>query len=143
MKKQNPKKVLSRALIIMLSAITFSCQDTTLEESENSAVAKEQQNFKKMSISASSNLARRWAPIHYKDVDATGTYAEGGKSDYLTAINYDNDWNAENNWNNLPAYANSLAAHCYYSVVESNTHWFILMLFSLHAIGQIIRFYTI
>jgi len=130
MKKQNRKKVVCKALVIMLSAIIFSCQETTMEEAETTAaVAKEQQNFKKMTSSASSDLARRWAPIHYRDVDATGTYAEGGKSDYVTAINYDNDWNGENNWNNLPAFANSLAAHCYYSVVESNTHWFITYAF--------------
>lgn len=129
MKKQNRKKVLSKVFIIVLAAVTFSCQDTTLEEVQETSVAKKEQNTSKMSVSATSDLARRWAPIHYKDVDATGTYAEGGKSDYLTAINYDNDWNAENNWNNLPAYANSLAAHCYYSIVESKTHWFITYAF--------------
>lgn len=79
--------------------------------------------------SGSSALAKRWAPVHYMDVDATGTYSEGGKSDYITAIDYDGDWNAENNWENLPAYGNALYAHCYYSVVETTTHWFIIYAF--------------
>nr|WP_315221778.1 hypothetical protein [uncultured Flavobacterium sp.] len=134
MKKKNRKEVISKVFgkvfVMMALAMTFSCQDTTLEEEKTTTtVVEKKQNFNKISASASSDLARRWAPIHYKDVDATGTYSEGGKSDYLTAINYDNDWNAENNWNNLPAFANSLSAHCYYSVVESKTHWFITYAF--------------
>lgn len=74
-----------------------------------------------------SQLAYRWAPVHYQDVDQTGTYALGGKSDYITATNFDNDWVATNNWNNI---ASSPAnAVVYYSVVETSTHWFITYAF--------------
>jgi hypothetical protein len=48
MKKQNPKKVLSKVLIMMLTAITFSFQDTTMEEVETAAAtAKENKISKK------------------------------------------------------------------------------------------------
>lgn len=36
-------------------------------------------------------LALRWAPIHYQDVDATGSHALGGKSDYTTKVDFDGD----------------------------------------------------
>ena len=73
MKKKNPKKVLSKVLMMLLSVITFSCQDTTLEEVADPAAVinkKETNKVSKMSASVSSDLARRWAPIHYRDVDA-------------------------------------------------------------------------
>ena len=43
-------------------------------------------------------LALRWAPIHYQDVDATGSHALGGRSDYITKVDYDGDLNGRNNW---------------------------------------------
>lgn len=69
------------------------------------------------------DLALRWAPVHYQDTDVTGTYSLSGKSDYIAAVNFDNDWNATNNWNNAGSYAAN--AHAYYSVAETSTHWFI------------------
>jgi hypothetical protein len=73
------------------------------------------------------SLALRWAPVHYQDTDVTGDHGLKGKADYLTAINYDGDWSGTNNWNNLPNYA--AAAHGYYSVVETSTHWFVTYAF--------------
>ena len=73
------------------------------------------------------SLALRWAPVHYQDTDVTGDHGLKGKADYLTAINYDGDWSGTNKWNNLPNYA--AAAHGYYSVVETSTHWFVTYAF--------------
>ncbi len=72
-------------------------------------------------------LARRWAPIHYQDVDTDGCDSERGTSDYITAIDFDGEWNTLNNWENMPDHR--LAAHCYYSVVSSATHWFLVYAF--------------
>ena len=71
-------------------------------------------------------LAYRWAPIHYQDVDTTGPNSMGGKADYITRINYDgdDDWVSTNNWENLGS--GDLSAHAYYSVAETSTHWFIV-----------------
>lgn len=74
-------------------------------------------------------LALRWAPIHYQDVDATGSHALGGKSDYVTKVDFDGDLNGRNNWDRTGAAGVSLAAHAYYSVAETDTHWFITYLF--------------
>ncbi|MFI6760826.1 hypothetical protein ACIBF5_17000 [Micromonospora sp. NPDC050417] len=74
-------------------------------------------------------LALRWAPIHYQDVDATGSHALGGRSDYITRVDFDGDLNGRNNWDRTGAAGVSLAAAGYYSVVETSTHWYITYLF--------------
>jgi hypothetical protein len=70
-------------------------------------------------------LALRWAPIHYQDVDATGSHALSGRSDYLSRVDYDGDLVGRNNWDNA---ARSGAAAVYYDVVETSTHWYITYL---------------
>lgn len=74
-------------------------------------------------------LALRWAPIHYQDVDQTGSHALGGKSDYITRYDFDGDLNGKNNWDNAGNAAFPLNAHGYYSVAETSSHWFIVYLF--------------
>ncbi|MFC7440768.1 hypothetical protein [Laceyella putida] len=66
------------------------------------------------------DLAYRWAPVHYQDTDSTDADA-----DYLTSVNYDGDWNAKNNWENQDDDVGRLRADVYYSVVETETHWYI------------------
>ncbi|HMG24299.1 MAG TPA: hypothetical protein VK607_23350, partial [Kofleriaceae bacterium] len=34
-------------------------------------------------------LALRWAPVHYQDVDQTGSHALGGQADYIAAYDFD------------------------------------------------------
>ncbi len=74
-------------------------------------------------------LALRWAPIHYQDVDATGSHALSGRSDYITKVDFDGDLNGRNNWDRTGQAGVSLAAHAYYSVVETGTHWYLTYLF--------------
>ncbi|MEV0952118.1 hypothetical protein [Promicromonospora sp. NPDC050249] len=80
-----------------------------------------------LSAASSADLAQRWAPIHYQDVDQTGTNALGGRSDYLAAYDFDGDLDARNNWENTGNH--SLAATAYYSVLETGTHWFVTYMF--------------
>ncbi|XXX82321.1 hypothetical protein WMF30_26555 [Sorangium sp. So ce134] len=72
-------------------------------------------------------LALRWAPIHYQDVDVTGSHALGGRADYIARVDFDGDWSGTNNWEN--AGARALPAHAYHAVVETGTHWFIVYTF--------------
>jgi hypothetical protein len=74
-------------------------------------------------------LALRWAPIHYQDVDPTGSHALGGAADYLARYDFDGDLDGRNNWDNAGKSAYPLAAHGYYSVVETSTHWYIVYMF--------------
>ncbi len=68
---------------------------------------------------APADLAYRWAPIHHQDTDASDFDA-----DYLSAINFDGDWNPLNNWENQRN-TSLLRAYVYYSITETRTHWFI------------------
>ncbi|MEU5675400.1 hypothetical protein ABZ749_34970, partial [Micromonospora sp. NPDC047753] len=70
-------------------------------------------------------LALRWAPIHYQDVDATGSHALSGQSDYVTRVDFDGDLDGRDNWDRTGQAGAALAAHVYYSVVETSTHWYI------------------
>ncbi|TYC19805.1 hypothetical protein FXF52_34730 [Micromonospora sp. MP36] len=74
-------------------------------------------------------LALRWAPIHYQDIDVTGSHALGGRSDYITKIDFDGDLNGRNNWDRAGQTGVSFAAHAYYSVLETSTHWYLTYLF--------------
>jgi len=76
-----------------------------------------------------SELALRWAPIHYQDVDATGSHALGGKSDYITRVDFDGDLNGRNNWDRAAQSDVSFSAAAYYSVAETDTHWYITYFF--------------
>jgi len=75
------------------------------------------------------DLALRWAPIHYQDVDATGSHALGGKADYLTKVDFDGDWNGRNNWDRAAESGASFSAAAYYSVAETSTHWYVTYFF--------------
>ena len=71
-------------------------------------------------------LALRWAPIHYQDVDQTGSHALGGKSDFITRYDYDGNLIGRDNWDHA---GQSTAAAAYYSVTETSSHWFITYFF--------------
>jgi hypothetical protein len=60
-------------------------------------------------------LARHYAPVIHQGV--------ASDQDYLTAVDFDGDWVSDNNWENQPA--GDLSAHVYYSVTETETHWFL------------------
>ncbi|WP_394825406.1 hypothetical protein [Pendulispora albinea] len=75
------------------------------------------------------DLALHWAPIHYQDVDQTGGHALGGAADYITRYDFDGDLDGRNNWDHAGSANYPLAAHAYFSVAETSTHWFIVYMF--------------
>ncbi len=66
------------------------------------------------------NLVLWWTPVIYQQDDGLNPMA---RENVFTAVNYDKDWRANNNWDNLPYYPPSPSV--YYSLVESDTHYFI------------------
>ncbi|GAA0585155.1 hypothetical protein GCM10010172_82760 [Paractinoplanes ferrugineus] len=72
-------------------------------------------------------LAAWWAPVHFQDVDTTGTTSLDGKSDYITSYDFDGDVNARDNWENTGE--KPLAAHVYYSVVQTPSFSYLLYTF--------------
>ncbi|AFC30427.1 hypothetical protein PM3016_3606 [Paenibacillus mucilaginosus 3016] len=78
--------------------------------------------FAAMSADSQAKLAGYWSPILYQDV--------GGKpeGDIPTTVNFDGDWSGTNNWENIGQYGRGLKAlypNTYWSLVESETHYFI------------------
>ena len=72
-------------------------------------------------------LAQWWAPVHFQDVDTTGNTSLAGKSDYLSSYDFDGDLNGRNNWENTSQYP--LAAHVYYSVVQTSGFTYLVYMF--------------
>jgi len=60
-------------------------------------------------------LARRYAPVIHQGA--------ASDQDFITAVDFDGDWISNNNWENQPT--GDLSAHVYYSVIETETHWFL------------------
>ena len=71
-------------------------------------------------------LALRWAPIHYQDVDTTGSHALAGKADFITRYDFDGNLNGRDNWDNA---GRNTSAAAYYSVSETSTHWYLTYFF--------------
>jgi len=60
-------------------------------------------------------LARHYAPVIHQGV--------ASDQDFITAVDFDGDWVGNNNWENQPT--GDLSAYVYYSVAETETHWFL------------------
>ncbi len=74
-------------------------------------------------------LALNWAPIHFQGTNQRGAHSLGGAADFIARYDFDGDLNARNNWQNAGSPRFPLAAHAYFSVTETPTHWFIVYLF--------------
>jgi len=87
-------------------------------------------NFSSGSLSngmTEEDLAYHWAPIHYQDLYAVN--GDESRTDYITRIDRGKDgnegaeWNLSNNWDKDLKY--KLRAYVYYSIVESETHYYV------------------
>jgi hypothetical protein len=117
---------------LCVTALLGSCSssDSMNDDSSKQAEALKENVTARMSDTFYANLAQRWAPIHYQDIDNSGCGSMTGRGDYITAINFDNDWISTNNWNNIDRSKGYVPlGHSYYSVVETSTHYFIIYSF--------------
>lgn len=60
---------------------------------------------------------------HYSPFIAQETWFQP-KSDYIVRFDADGDWRGDNNWANAPGA--STQAYVYYTVIETETHWFLI-----------------
>ena len=104
-------------------ATSSACLDEPLDESEISA------ELAASSAADRAQIALRWAPVHFQDVDQTGSHALGGAADYIAAYDFDGNLNGRDNWDHAGNPSFPLRATGYYSVVETSTHWFIIYMF--------------
>ncbi|MBC8231509.1 hypothetical protein H8E77_18320 [bacterium] len=68
-------------------------------------------------------LPDHWAPVWFQDTAEVDDL--GYRADYITNFNFDVDWNATNNWNNLIDGGYELKAYIYYWIVETEQYYFI------------------
>jgi hypothetical protein len=72
-------------------------------------------------------LALHWAPVHRQDTDN-----DDADADWISAVDFDGDWLASNNWEHQDRPATHqqdlgrLKGAAYYSVAGTRTHWFVL-----------------
>ena len=64
-------------------------------------------------------IAARFAPIFYQAL------GDKPRSDYITNFDFDGDWRGDNNWEHTDDKKFSLRGFIYYSVSETQTHYFI------------------
>ncbi|BDD08836.1 hypothetical protein FUAX_12680 [Fulvitalea axinellae] len=125
------KSLLTASVALLLGGAFSACQNNADIEGElqpSAKMASQTQSLQAPSPGNYKQLVYHHAPVHIQDVDRTGKYAVYGLSDYVTALDFDGDWNSSNNWNNLSS-KEQCRAVSYYSVTETETHYFILYTF--------------
>ncbi|MBI2059812.1 MAG: hypothetical protein HYT87_08585 [Nitrospirae bacterium] len=70
------------------------------------------------------DLAGHWSPVVFQD---TATKDSNISQDFITHFNFDGNYNAYDNWENQPNVSNP--GYIYFSVVESQTHYYIIYSF--------------
>jgi hypothetical protein len=64
-------------------------------------------------------IAAQFAPIFHQGLGSSPRF------DYITNFDFDGDWRGDNNWRNAANNRFALRAYIYYSVAETETHFFI------------------
>ncbi|KZS39830.1 hypothetical protein AWE51_09285 [Aquimarina aggregata] len=113
----------NKLIFLILIVVFFSCEKgDDFIQTQSQRKTQKNQNFY-------NDLAYHHAPIHYQDVDRTGSHGLNGKADFITRYDFDGDLNAKNNWNNIASNTRKGKAVGYYSIVETSTHYFIIYAF--------------
>ncbi len=68
------------------------------------------------------DVARRYAPVFYQRLSSRGI---DRRFDYITNFDFDGDWAGNNNWENAADRKFPMRGYAYYSVVETESHYFI------------------
>lgn len=63
-------------------------------------------------------IATKFAPVFHQALGSNP------RADYITNFDFDGDWRGDNNWANLDDKRFKLRAYIYYSVMETETHYF-------------------
>ncbi len=72
-------------------------------------------------VLAEAQLAKQFAPVVYQGL------GPDPQADEFTTVNFDGDWNPDNNWDNMPLFPRPRAV--YWDVMESTNHYFITYAF--------------
>lgn len=112
---------------IMLPAFFVSCSNE-----DEQAGLENSELYKSVDTKSDYDIAKEYAPVFYQDLDKTDgicrNQSKSGSADWIAAVNYDGDWNGSNNWENLvrERAAQNIKATVYYTVNETETHFYVL-----------------
>lgn len=114
--------------LLFLSTAFISCRDNG-----NGSVPQDVQavfQYSPAPVLSQREILLHWAPQVYQDTRNDTVLGHGYEesADMIVRVDYDGDWYAGNNWDNLPANGgdySSLAACAYTSFVETETHYFL------------------
>ncbi len=132
---KNYTNYLKRLSVLTLAIMTFSCSTEELEQEDQEILkTTTTSSLKPDNSKYDLSVATYYAPLFFQDVDRTGSLcsnqAKSGASDWITRVNFDGDWNAKNNWENMPGLRNdgknNLYAVIYYNVSVTKSHYYIL-----------------
>jgi len=119
-----------RGLLCLVLASSAACLDQAPDEpGDHDQLAETSSALTASSAADRAQLALRWAPVHYQDVDQTGGHSLGGAADYIAAYDFDGNLDGRDNWDHAGNAAFPLRATGYYSVTETPSHWFLVYLF--------------
>jgi len=113
--EQNPSHTYNSTGYFTVSLTVTGLGGSDIETKENYIHVTE--------VDKDKELAIYWSPVIYQQTDITGENGLGGRADYITKFDFDNDFKGDNNWENAEKYP--LKAYVYYDVKETKTHWFI------------------
>ncbi len=119
---------LPKLILIILVSTILSC--TTNTDDMNNDILP----VFKSAETIREQVAKHYAPVFYQDVDVTDIFfcpnsSKTGSADWIAPINYDGDWIAHNNWENLISKGRdkgTLKGAVYYNFASTNSHWFVL-----------------
>lgn len=125
----NKKMKKMKVYLLLLFTVSISLVSCESNELETPITTPQESSASARAVNFYEDLAYYHAPIHYQDVDNTGSHGLSGKADYITRVDFDGDLNAKNNWENIDQTQYKGDAYSYYSVVETSTHYFIIYAF--------------
>ena len=117
------------AIPLLLALVAPACLDAAPEDETSETSSALTAPIAANDAAQRAQLALRWAPVHYQDVDQTGSHSLGGAADYITTYDYDGNLNGKDNWDHAGNAAFPLRGAAYYSVTETDSHWFLVYLF--------------
>lgn len=115
------------AVLLSIVPLLAGCLEMELDEVD--VTTAEPAELTASDAAGRAQIALRWAPVHFQDVDQTGGHALGGAADFITAYDFDGNLSGRDNWDNAGRAGFPLRAVGYFSVVETSTHWFVVYLF--------------
>lgn len=122
------KRLTKKMCYLSIGLLALSCS-TDEHEIDNSLLSSS--NTQKLTYS-DFEIAENYAPNFYQDVDTTDGWcsdqSKTGAADWITAVDYDGDWDTKNNWENMVSGRanNQLIPYVYHYVTYTETHFFIL-----------------